>query len=56
MNRQQFMEAIEQHPELTASGFGVIHGGDVNEERAALKADQPHKCDPILYIGFDRKG
>jgi hypothetical protein len=36
MNQQQFMEAIEQHPELTASGFGITRWGDVATERAAL--------------------
>jgi hypothetical protein len=36
MNEQQFMEAIEQHPELTASGFGVTHWDDLVKEREAL--------------------
>ena len=36
MNQQQFKEAIEQHTELTASGFGVTRWGDVATERAAL--------------------
>ncbi len=36
MNQKQFMEAIEQHPELTASGFGVTHVAYVAAERAAL--------------------
>jgi hypothetical protein len=36
MNKHQFMETIEQHPELTASGFGVTRWGDVTTERAAL--------------------
>jgi hypothetical protein len=36
MNEQHFLEAIEQHQELTASGFGVTNGGDVAAERAAL--------------------
>lgn len=36
MNEQQFMEAIERHPGITASGFGVTRGSDVARERAAL--------------------
>jgi hypothetical protein len=36
MNKQQFMEAVEKHPEITASGFGVVNGGSTITERAAL--------------------
>jgi hypothetical protein len=36
MTEQQFIDAIDAHPEITASGFGVTKWGNVTEARAAL--------------------
>lgn len=38
MTEQLFMEAIERHPEVTASGFGGTKWGNVTEDRAALRS------------------
>jgi hypothetical protein len=50
MNEQQFMEAIEQHPELTASGFGAPRGSDIVQERAALANFHEAFCKTLEFL------
>jgi hypothetical protein len=44
------MESIEQHPELTASGFGVTRGSDVATERAALSTFYDAFCKSYEFL------